>query len=98
MNLTRPTRIFKRDDLPDALMVFLPENQHSFSETKAYHALCDALWNYLKSDYDTKEEKRELLSMARLSFDDMCLTTPSPERKLDYSDPTRESPRPWSLR
>lgn len=89
------TRVFKRSDLPEALIEYMPETQRPFAETKAYAALCEALWDYMKSDYASRDEKREILKLARENFDDLCLTTSPIHRSVELPDPERQEARPW---
>lgn len=76
--------------LCEVLVDFLPAAQKPYVNTKTYHALCDALMDYLKSSKDTRDEKRQILEHVKEIFDDMCRNIPNPT----HPDPER----PWNSR
>lgn len=87
--------IINKQNLREVLMHYIPENQQPYTKSKAFIALSDALWDYLTSDIDTKDEKLQILQHAREIFNHLTETTEPPG---SYGDPERQTTRPWYAR
>jgi hypothetical protein len=72
------TKSISKTLIYEALVDFLPEFQKPYRGTKAYAALCDGLFEYLRSSSDDREEKRQILEYLKEMFDDMCRNVPPP--------------------
>lgn len=66
--------------------------------TRINRALQSELENYLQSDYDSLQEKIELLKLIKLNFNDLFLTNEPLKHRLEFGDPTRPEPKPWYAR
>ncbi len=73
------TRKLTRETLYEHMQYFMPLDQQPYCTQKAYIAICDAFWDYLQSDVDTKQEKRQIVEHAREVFDHFCSTETNPE-------------------
>jgi len=72
------TRKLTKETLYEHLQEYLPMEQQPYVTSKAYIAMCDALWDYLQGDYDTRDEKRQVLQHAQEIFESFCLTETQP--------------------
>jgi hypothetical protein len=70
------------EKVQDTLVEFLPEFQQAYTGTKAYTALCDAVFDYINSIHVNREEKLQLVAHYRGLFEHLTLTTPAPSPKI----------------
>lgn len=66
------------ETLIENLKEYLPMEQQPYTDSKAFIALCDALMDYIKSDLDSKEERKQVLRHAKEIFEHYCSTETRP--------------------
>jgi len=70
--------LLDRKTLRENLVDLLPVEQRGYMKTQAYEEYCNALWDYLQSDFDEKADKKQALQHAKEIFEDMTRNIPEP--------------------